>query len=136
MNIPQVNANVTDVEREKTKRVCELLGWRIEIAGEDFGVAVNPKWTGREKFGKGAELFHRSLTLDQTVGMLQSDAKFLGDINEDNCELPNGWYVYTTAMEENKHEVTFIGKNLSQTDDPHDLTAALDALIKVLEEKK
>ncbi len=118
MNIPQVNAQVTDVEKEKTKWVCELLGetYMEDVSTDANGRSENDCWI----LG-GEELHNGSLTLDQCVGMLKElGCKWKSGIDEGW----DGWYSH-------HGEGMFIGGC-----HPYDLTAALDALIKVLEEKK
>lgn len=132
MNIPSVNATITDIEREKTKRVCELLGWGYEtekVSDEHpklryaCGVIIGYAMPDDDL---GIMLPNGSLTLDQCVGMLE-------DLNVEYCGTGWAYTSYTTELLEKRSDGTaYIDKYC----EPHNLTTALNALIKVLEEKK
>lgn len=116
MNIPQVNATVTDRNREQTRRICELRGWVTDKEATPLCEFWQDSPAAKKTFPNG------SFTLCQVVGMLEAeDAYWL-------------WEYMTPP----RHPTGYMraGKCLAATENPHDLTAALDALIKVLEEKK
>lgn len=136
MNLPQVNANVTDVEREKTDKVMQLLSKNhmsyCRHLAKDKRFYCVP--TAHTKEGKeitiyaAVDLPNGSLTLDQCVGMLEE----LGCVwtypyfMEDGEAFEGGWCAPTGK----KGEVETIFEGYKE---PQDLSSALDALIKVLE---
>ena len=124
MNIYQANAPVTDAERDKTKRVCELLGWSYTICNSNAGYHEAYIQDGKEcgacgkRAGGGEILPTASFTLDQCVEMLK--------------ELGARYCIETDS----KHAYWVSEKHMGRDCRPHDLTAALDAIIGVLKEKK
>lgn len=114
MNIPQVNAGATARNREQTKRICELAEGNYKYMKNRFGEPVADSLEHK----RIVYLPNGSLILDQVVGMLKEYGVYWDDWGE-----AAGW---TTRDGD-----VYLGTEL-----PHDLTAAMDALIKVLEEKK
>lgn len=132
MNIPQVNAGATDRNRDQTKRICELK----ELLYRQHEDGIH-KWTTISRKVDGgweiiAELPNGSFTLCQVVGMLKAEGI--------EWRL---WPIFATHYRRVDHRTWGWGRPirdgsevLIETGEPYDLTAAMDARIKVLEEKK
>jgi hypothetical protein len=115
MNIPEVNAGVTDRNRAQTSRLRKLLGyeWVVSRLRDDV-VVTNNKIGARHD----VRLCHGSFALDQVVGMLKAEgARFRIEQYSKHAYWWHALWVFDDSR-------------------PHDLTAAMDALIKVLETKK
>lgn len=130
MNIPQVNATATDRNREQTKRIVKLL----DLTYRKHEDGIHHWWTVsrfNEKDGLVilVELPNGSFTLDQVVGMLDKLDVALFAFDDEYDEEPAGWYTDKGGGKEPR----LIQKASVET---FDLTAAMAALIKVLEEKK
>ncbi len=122
MNIPQINAGVTERNREQTKRICELLGYEYKDTPVGCPDVLTENATATHPKKKGFVLLEkRSFTLDQVVEMLEAESVVWENKND------HGWVVWLP----NENYKVVLGDS-----NPHDLTAAMDALIKVLEEKK
>lgn len=130
--IPQVNAGATDRNREQTKRICELKGYAYYPAHE-LDVEYRQDTTALAWKGPGdnRRLPNGSLTLCQVVGMLQEymDAGLVR-FEED---FGGKWRIAVFGPCDERGVQEILGEYLS--DDPHSLTARMDALIKVLETK-
>lgn len=130
MNIPQVNAGATNRNRDQTRRICELLGYGYT---KDVPQKSNSRIyvTGATSSGPFfVRLSSGSFTLDQVVEML---GEF---VDEDVVEFEEGfseWRWVVKSPTDERGVQCVLGEYKSR--DPHDLTAAMDALIKVLEEK-
>ncbi len=122
MNIPQINENVTGVEREKTKRACELLGYKTDSSSAQMDADIYARRKPREKY-HSISLRHGSLTIDQTVGILKELGYEWLEASDDinGPTICQGWHS---------------GEKSFSVDDPHSLSENLDVLIKVLEEKE
>lgn len=137
--IPQVNATATDVEREKTKRICELLG--LDYCKNSPGHSEVLKFGGTGNLLNKVAIPNGSLTLDQCVGMLKGLGWTWHPIHFDPkkpeiCPVGGRWVhetIYKDAEGRRRHKFRDLDINVTF---PHSLSDALDALIKVLEEKK
>ncbi len=126
MDIPKVNAGATDRNRAQTKRICKLTGW-----GYSPNYSPRPhawRFQGWNKMlaPRKIDLPNGSLTLCQVVEML-SDLK-VGYWGGDR-DYSGRWEREEAKFEDTSEEV------ILESGDPHDLTDAMDALIKLLEKK-
>ena len=119
MTIPQVNALATDRNRKQTKRICELKGYtyyphdELDVQYRRDGSAI--AW---KSAGDSERLPNGSLAPCQVWGMLAAEgANFR--MEQDS---KHAYWRHPSWVFDDSH--------------PHDLTAAMDALIKVLETKK
>lgn len=136
MNIPQVNAAATDRNREQTKRICELAGWTIDaetfrgpVVVGDPAKMLNEKG---ERISQVENLPNGSFTLCQVVGMLERKHVYFERHHQvQSSSTVEGWY-FAQWGEPGKADREML---LLKIGDPHDLTDAMDALIKVLEAK-
>ena len=129
MSIPQINEGVTNHNRKQSQRICELKGYAyypeaeldVEYRRGD-GSAI--AWRG---VGKQCRLPNGSLPLCVVVGMLEAEGIIYC---ESRCWRFKGCCGWNTPegcpCKLLSHEYA----------NAHDLTAAMDALIKVLEKKK
>jgi hypothetical protein len=140
--IPQVNQGVTDRNREQSKKICELAGkryhsylkgcWtvgfdRLPIHACDAGADYRNCATNRQ--GNVPHLPSGSFTLDQVVGMLWEHDCYLEAYTDASNTEQHKW-VRDIEGREGDEWIECVDRIC-----PHDLTAAMDALIKVLEEK-
>ena len=126
MTIPQVNAGATDRNREQTKRIVELLGTPVFPDGGK--VYLEDIKTDRDIL-----LPNGSFTLDQVVGMLEREHVYFERHHQgQSSSTVEGWYFAQWGEPGTADYEKLLTKT---TDDPHDLTAAMNALIKVLETK-
>lgn len=129
MNIPQVNVLATDRNREQTKRICDLVGADYHNSGgPQF---IEARWFAPDKTYHYAQLPNGSFTLDQVVGM--SEVEGARYRSSDYYNEHNAWFTVGKDLDSG---VLLWGHALSEACAPHDITAAMDALIKVLEAKK
>jgi hypothetical protein len=123
--MPIVNANVTNRNREQARRICELIdrGYLPQDGLHHEAVACGLPGTY-----SGVGLPNGSFTLDQVVGMLEAEGWVW--FWQDRPFPDSGWIntkklstiIKTPLTDENAYRAP-------------DLTAAMDALIKVLEAK-
>ena len=123
MSIPRVNAGVTDRNREQTKRICELKGWKYDTT-ERYEHPKNWACAALGDWDDWRDLPEGSFTLDQVVQMLkEKDVIYATHIWRFlDC---SGWGLLAGCV------CKVLSHNVVN---PHDLTDAMDALIK-LEEK-
>lgn len=140
MNIPQVNALATDRNREQTKRICELRGWECGMLGSIvYGQRLHAYGIGRTTAGQ-AELPNGSFALDQVVGMLEAEGcswfphRQTKELTDKGIAAIAGVWVQDVVSQDGQGRRCHNFRELVH-DFPHDLTAAMDALIKVLEAK-
>ena len=130
MNIPQVNAGATDHNRKQMKRICGLVGWSY-----GWQYSLDSYFANPPEDAPLVKLPNGSFTLDQVVGMLEGEGVAW-----------RLWHIFATQYRRVDHRTWGWGRPtpsprdgsevLIETDDPYDLTAAMDALIKVLETKQ
>lgn len=126
MNIPVVNAGVSIRNREQTKRICELEGWK-------YSPNNNSVWQKQthHMYGGGwnrVNIPNSSFTLDQVVEMNKEDGVewcYWTTSCDDPPRRVFGW----CCLIEDEEEL------LVEAISPHNLTAAMDARIKILESK-
>ena len=126
--IPQVNAGATRRNWEQSRRICKLLRYayyphiELDIEYQRDGSAI--AWKSVED---NERLPNGSLAPCQVWGMLEAEGVTWGYWTT-SCDEPHedvwGWFIHGDEAE-----------LLVETKKPHDLTAAMDALIKVLETK-
>lgn len=143
MNIPQVNATATDRNREQTERICELAGWKYV-----WKESCDPAHSGYAYIDSGAGIPEQniylpngSFTLDQVVGMLRERNCFwvahqqrTDILARKGIAVVGGKWVRDIVSTDERGRRCHDFEDLV-CDFPHSLTAAMDALIKVLEEK-
>lgn len=132
MTIPQVNAGATDRNREQSEWIVKKLGYKYlphkawvmarsylhEDGAPPHAKAVWPPESSEER--DNIFLPNGSFTLCQVVGMLYAQGCYW---DGDCANAGNGYWM----LEYN---------SISDECSPHDLAAAMDALIKVLETKR
>jgi hypothetical protein len=121
--IPQVNQGVTDENREQSRRICELHGLLYkQISGAGGRIETSVCYKAEGKYLICVDLPNGSFTLCQAWEMLKVRGVEWSEYYDDpnGPEIAQGWHVPGTVV---------------SAEDPVDLTAAMDALIKLLEEK-
>lgn len=121
MSIPKVNDLVIDWNREQSKRICELSRGNYKYMDNRFGEPVADSLERK----RIVHLPHGSFTLCQVVQMLDAEGYHLHNDG-------SGYGYYKTSPHGGFYVNSLLGKLF---DNPHDLTAAMDALIKALERK-
>lgn len=102
----------------QTKRICGLVGYYVKRIGDGSYLAFC-EHTNRTS----VYLPNGSFTLDQVVGMLKEE-------KAEWCYRSHGTGAWHIVTEERMQRI-----DENRRCRPHDLTAAMDALIKVLETK-
>lgn len=143
--IPQVNALATDRNRKQTKRICELAGYAVaDLSGKRPPLSSSERAYAYRDEDDGGQatiaLPNGSLTPDQVWGMLKAEGCHWAPHHQTK-ELADkgilaiaGVWVQDVVSQDDQGRRCHNFRELVH-DFPHDLTAAMDALIKALEEK-
>lgn len=142
MSLSRVNADVTPYNREQTKQICGLKRWGYNPNYSPRPHAFELQGWDKTSPPKTVDLPNGSFSLDQVVGMLEAEGAEL-------CVSPStglGRWFWIDAIPQTKpcggsmcdqpccgHSDIRLSKEAHKL---FDLTAAMDALIEVLEAKK
>lgn len=137
MTIPQVNAGATDRNRKQTKWLVEHYGWEYHYnePSKVHPPTTLPAYACRGEIGvdfQDARLPNGSLAPDQVWELLKTEGvEWQQEMTAGQTMTVHpsvaGWWLYTYNRSNRRC--------LVEVYDPHNLTAAMDALIKVLETK-
>lgn len=115
-----INATATDYNREQTEKICEINGWKyLQDRNSPYAcdkIAFHQDLPN--SIPQVTELPNGSFTLCRVVGML----KERGVVWSPTLYIIHGYYLPGWCKD---------GKVIIRTRNPHDLTAAMKALIRI-----